>query len=174
MEFTSSKISSSLISSCVNQDRNSQRKLYDVMSPIIYAKIVREGFSEPEAEKLLQTIFIKIFTSIRNYTSTVSVEQWCLEICKTEVKSYNQGNSSIVKIWYKRKLLFVSNSKPSVRIRTVYKNSKLNRWLIFNVLHFGTLLGIRPEQKFKACTRQLPKIFARHFLKDYSYLSVCL
>lgn len=87
MRFTFKAVGPGLIQGCINRNRNSQKKLYDLLSPIIYTKLLEEVNGQKAAEILLQKVFLKIFTSIQDYNERVLFEEWFMEIYESVVLS---------------------------------------------------------------------------------------
>ena len=69
-----------LILGCIKGNRNSQKKLYSLLSPIIYTKLLEELNSKKESEIILQKIFVKVFTSIESYDRQILFEDWFMTI----------------------------------------------------------------------------------------------
>lgn len=80
MKISFAAITYTLLSGCINQDRDSQKQLYNLLSPATYRLILQEGFNQKEAEEILQKVFINVFNSIESYNSTVSFETWYLQV----------------------------------------------------------------------------------------------
>lgn len=93
MELTFPYINQSLISGCINKNRNSQKRLYSLLSPYIFTAIIKAELDQKEVEEILQRVFIEIFSSIENYNRNVSFEHWCLEVYKNTIRLYHEGNS---------------------------------------------------------------------------------
>lgn len=69
-----------LIEGCLGNDRASQKQLYDVMSPTMFAICLRYANSYQTAEDLLQEGFIKVFKYISKYRGEGSFEGWVKRI----------------------------------------------------------------------------------------------
>ena len=65
-----------LIAGCLNGDRKAQRELYDSYSRKMMGVCLRYTSDRETARDLLQEGFIKIFTSMRSYAGTGSLEGW--------------------------------------------------------------------------------------------------
>lgn len=82
MELNFNGISNELILGCIHKDRSSQKKLYNLMSPVVYTKILQEGYTQKEAEEVLELVFLEIFELIERYDGTGLFEDWCMEVCR--------------------------------------------------------------------------------------------
>lgn len=69
-----------LIIGCQNGKRDAQHKLYEHLSPGMYAICLRYTRNKMEAEDCLQEGFIKIFTKIEQYSFKGSFEGWARRI----------------------------------------------------------------------------------------------
>ncbi len=65
-----------LIKGCINKDNRSQKKLYEMLSPKMYAICLRYMNSREEAQDALQDGFVKVFNKISTYNFEGSFEGW--------------------------------------------------------------------------------------------------
>ncbi len=90
-----------LISNCLQNDRKSQRKLYERYSRKIYGVCLRYAKNRTDAEDILQEGFIKVFKYLKDYSGKGSFEGWVRRIIITTALNY-----------YKRKNLFNKDIDP--------------------------------------------------------------
>lgn len=69
-------LEATLIKSCVKGERWAQEKIYTLFSPKMYALCLRYSKDVDEAQELLQTGFIKVFTNINKFENKGSLEGW--------------------------------------------------------------------------------------------------
>lgn len=62
------------------KDRQSQEKLYRILSPGMYAVCLRYASNSDEADDFLQEGFIRVFTKIKTYRWEGSFEGWARKI----------------------------------------------------------------------------------------------
>lgn len=80
-----------LIEGCLKNQRSSQKALYEVMSPKVFAICLRYADSYHNAEDLLQEGFIKVFKYIKNYRGDGSFEGWVKRIfVNTAIEHYRK------------------------------------------------------------------------------------
>lgn len=80
-----------LIELCKSEDRNAQKKLYNLYSRKLFALCYR--YSKNEAEDILQISFIKIFKNINKYEGTGSFEGWIKRITvNTAITEFHKKN----------------------------------------------------------------------------------
>jgi len=73
-------------------DRNAQKILYDVYSPVMYGLCLRYVSEKSEASDILQEGFLKILTKITDYTGKGSFEGWMKRvIINTAITSYHKN-----------------------------------------------------------------------------------
>ena len=82
MELSFIAINYPLILGCMNKNRQNQRKLYKLLSPFLYTKILEEGYTENEAEEVLQNLFIEILNCLHQYNEEDLFEDWCMQVFK--------------------------------------------------------------------------------------------
>lgn len=78
-----------IIDKCKQGDRQAAEKIYQIFSAKMFALCLRFSKDRADAEDTLQDGFIKIFTSIGQYTGKGSFEGWMKRIM------INTGNGEI-------------------------------------------------------------------------------
>lgn len=69
-----------LIQKCVKQDREGQRELYMLLSPVLYGICLKYMKSKTEADDVFQDAFIILFQKIGQYKYKGSFEGWAKRI----------------------------------------------------------------------------------------------
>jgi len=69
-----------LIRDCVNQNRQSQSRLYEIFAPKMFVLCLRYSRSREEAEETLQEGFMKVFECVRQFKFAGSFEGWIRKI----------------------------------------------------------------------------------------------
>ena len=69
-----------LIHGCINEDRHSQSRLYDLFAPKMFAVCMRYSKSREEAEDILQDGFVQVFKSLHSFKFVGSFEGWMRKI----------------------------------------------------------------------------------------------
>jgi RNA polymerase sigma-70 factor (ECF subfamily) len=69
-----------LIEGCITGNRQSQNRLYNLLSPKMFVVCLRYSKNHEEAEEILQEGFIKVFGFIHQYKFTGSFEGWVRKI----------------------------------------------------------------------------------------------
>ncbi len=69
-----------IILNCIKRDRNSQTKLYNLLSPKMYVVCQRYAPNKEEAEDILQEGFIKVFENLYQFKFDGSFEGWVRKI----------------------------------------------------------------------------------------------
>lgn len=69
-----------IIHGCQQGDRESQRKLYELLKGKMYAICLRYSSNRDEAEDVLQEGFIKVYTSIKDFRDEGVFEGWVRRI----------------------------------------------------------------------------------------------
>ncbi|WP_347925719.1 sigma-70 family RNA polymerase sigma factor [Pontimicrobium sp. SW4] len=69
-----------LIQKCVEHDREGQRELYTLLSPVLYGICLKYMKSKPEADDVFQDAFIILFQKINQYKFNGSFEGWTKRI----------------------------------------------------------------------------------------------
>jgi RNA polymerase sigma-70 factor (ECF subfamily) len=79
-----------LISGSINNDRISQKKIYDLYSSKLYSICLRYAKDSDEANDILQDGFIKIFSNLRQFNKGNSFDGWVKRIIvNTAITNYN-------------------------------------------------------------------------------------
>ncbi|MDQ6814154.1 MAG: hypothetical protein M3040_10475 [Bacteroidota bacterium] len=92
MEFTFPPVSHAVIAGCINKDRDSQKKLYDLLSPLIFAEVICAGFCRQQSEELAARVFVAIFNSIDQYDCSSSFHSWALGIHEGVISFYCENS----------------------------------------------------------------------------------
>jgi RNA polymerase sigma-70 factor (ECF subfamily) len=90
-----------LLSNCLQNDRNAQYKLYEKYSRKIFGVCLRYAKNRADAEDILQEGFIKVFKYLKDYSGKGSFEGWIRRIMVTTALNY-----------YKKKNLFNKDIDP--------------------------------------------------------------
>lgn len=69
-----------IVSKALENDRHSQKKIYDLLSPKLYAVCLRYTRTRAEAQDLLQDAFLKIFSKLTEFKQEGSFEGWARRI----------------------------------------------------------------------------------------------
>src|SRR3954447_6319811 len=80
MNTTSTLSEKALIENCVNGNRKSQKELYDMFSPKMYAICLRYTKNQMDAEDILQDAFVKLFNNLYKFRGEGSFEGWVRRI----------------------------------------------------------------------------------------------
>lgn len=82
-----------LIESCINNNREAQYKLYNLLSSKMFAVCMRYAKNREEAEDILQEGFVKVFNNIDKFRSEGSFEGWVRRIIvNTAVEHYRKSS----------------------------------------------------------------------------------
>ncbi|WP_299122544.1 RNA polymerase sigma factor [uncultured Winogradskyella sp.] len=73
-----------LIQKCVKQDREGQRELYTLLSPVLYGICLKYMKNKTEADDVFQDAFIILFQKIDQYNYKGSFEGWAKRIFVNE------------------------------------------------------------------------------------------
>lgn len=76
-----------LIQKCVRQDREGQRELYMMLSPVLYGICLKYMRNKTEADDVFQDAFILLFQKINQYSFKGSFEGWAKRIFINEALS---------------------------------------------------------------------------------------
>ncbi len=85
-------ISDSIINGCIDEERSSQKKVYDTYFPLMLAIIRRYIKDEEEAMDVMNQGFIKIFKKIDQYHFGNSFEGWCKRIVINSALDHLRSN----------------------------------------------------------------------------------
>lgn len=73
-----------LIQKCIEKDREGQRELYMLLSPVLYGICLKYMKNKTEADDVFQDAFIKLFQKIDQYEFNGSFEGWAKRIFVNE------------------------------------------------------------------------------------------
>ncbi len=130
------KQTTELIQSCINGDRHSQSKLYELFVPKMFAVCLRYSKNREEAEEILQEGFVQVFKSLKSFRHEGSFEGWvrkimvhcCLKHFRSKTKMHaviniesvnvnETGNEEILSRLGKKELLkMVQALSPAYRL----------------------------------------------------------
>jgi len=74
------KTLSTLIQGCIDGDRHSQSRLYELLAPSMFGVCLRYAANREEAEEILQEGFLKAFKCIDQFKFACSFEGWIRKI----------------------------------------------------------------------------------------------
>jgi RNA polymerase sigma factor (sigma-70 family) len=80
MNCTSTLLENQLIDNCINGERKSQKALYDLYSPKMFAICVRYAKNQMDAEDILQEGFVKLFNNLNRFRGDGSFDGWVRRI----------------------------------------------------------------------------------------------
>ena len=84
-----------LIQNCIEGDRKSQKELYLMYSPKMYALCLRYAKSQMDAEDILQDGFIKLFNNIHRFRGEGSFDGWIRRIfVNTAIEHIRKKNTN--------------------------------------------------------------------------------
>jgi RNA polymerase sigma-70 factor (ECF subfamily) len=81
-------ITSTLIQNCIQGDRQSQKELYDLLSPRMFSICLKFFKNRSDAEDVLQEGFICLFTKLHQFKGEGSFEGWVKRIFVNTSISY--------------------------------------------------------------------------------------
>ena len=82
--------SAQLIRCCIEGNRLSQKQLYELFAPKMFAVCLRYSKNREEAEEILQEGFVQVFKSLKNFRHEGSFEGWIRKIVvNTALKKYS-------------------------------------------------------------------------------------
>ena len=81
-----------IVKGCVRQDRNSQKFLYEMFYSKMMGACLRYGKDKDQAKDVLQDAFIKVFTNIKSFTGSGSLEGWIRRIVVNTAIDYLRKN----------------------------------------------------------------------------------
>jgi len=85
-----------LIKGCMRRERNAQKRLYDLFSPVMYPICCRYVKNSVEAEDVLVMAFTKILNKIDQYKGEGSLEGWMKRIVINEALAHLRNQRSMV------------------------------------------------------------------------------
>lgn len=87
----------SLIERCLKGDAIAQRTLFEKFAPKMLAVCIRYMKAQDEAEDVLQEGFIKVFTKLKDYNSSGSIEGWIRRIVVNTALDQIRKNQKFMK-----------------------------------------------------------------------------
>ncbi len=84
-----------LIQACINGDRYSQSRLYELFAPKMFAVCLRYSKSREEAEDVLQDGFVQVFKSLHAFKFAGSFEGWIRKIMVYSAISHYRSKSKM-------------------------------------------------------------------------------
>ena len=89
MQDNFTPIDSSLVKNCIEGNRKSQKKLYELLAPKMYPVCLKFFKKSADAEDVLQEGFIKLFNNLHKYRGEGSFEGWVRRIfVNTAIQHY--------------------------------------------------------------------------------------
>ena len=83
----------SLIENCISGNRKSQKELYDMFSPKMYAICLRYTKNQMDAEDILQDGFVKLYNNLYKFRGEGSFEGWVRRIfVNTAIEHLRRNN----------------------------------------------------------------------------------
>lgn len=70
----------SIVAKALEQDRQSQRRIYELLAPKLFAVCLRYARNRVEAQDFLQDSFVKIFSKLAEFKKEGSFEGWARRI----------------------------------------------------------------------------------------------
>ncbi len=80
MNLTFTLTERSLIQDCVNGNRKSQKELYNLFAPKMFAICLRYAKNQMDAEDILQEGFVKLFNNLHRFRGDGSFDGWVRRI----------------------------------------------------------------------------------------------
>ncbi|MEP6597134.1 MAG: sigma-70 family RNA polymerase sigma factor [Ginsengibacter sp.] len=84
-----------LIQACINGDRHSQNKLYELFGPKMFSICIRYSKNREEAEDILQEGFVQVFRSLCKFRFEGSFEGWIRQIMVYSAIRYYRSKSKM-------------------------------------------------------------------------------
>lgn len=91
-------IEKALIRNCINEDRKSQRKLYNLYFNKMFFICLRYSKDHQMAEDVMQEAFIKLFKNLKNFRDEGSFEGWVKRIFINTALTFKSKQSNIVEL----------------------------------------------------------------------------
>lgn len=87
----------SIIEGCINNQRESQKRLYKLHYAYGMSITMRYAESRDEASQILNDAFMKVFTNIKNYDTNRSFKPWLRRIIiNTAINYFHKRNKEVV------------------------------------------------------------------------------
>ena len=98
MKETSTHTFTQLIYNCRKGDRNSQKELYTIIAPVMYALVSEQCYSQKGIEEVMVNGFLQLFNSLNTYNPQVDFTDWASHFFITTAAKRNiaEPNYSIV------------------------------------------------------------------------------
>ena len=142
-----------LIQKCVEHDREGQRQLYTLLSPVLYGICLKYMRNKVEADDVFQDAFIILFQKINQYKFEGSFEGWAKRIFVNEALEVLR--------------------KKQRRLHVAIENSNLNNCIEDEIN--GTSLALSHDKLLKHI-QQLPDnyrmIFNLYVFEGYSHSAI--
>ena len=103
-----------LIQGCIAGNRNSQRQLYELFAPKMFAVCLRYSKNRQEAEEILQEGFVQVFTSLKNFRHEGSFEGWIRKIMVYCAIQYFRSKSKTPRIVHIDTLSIEENGSENI------------------------------------------------------------
>ena len=87
---------SELLKGCLENDRRSQKQLYQTYSKTMFQICLSYSGDRVEAKDILQEAFIKVFTNLENFNSKNSLEGWIRRIVTNTAIDYFRKRKRLV------------------------------------------------------------------------------
>lgn len=96
--LNSKSLEKELVSQALKGERWAQEKLYENFSKKMFIVCSRYSADRTEAEELLQTGFIKVFTNLKKYSGTGSLEGWVRTVIVRNALDYLKKKTKIKEV----------------------------------------------------------------------------
>jgi RNA polymerase sigma factor (sigma-70 family) len=96
MTTTLSLTENQLLENCINGNRKSQKELYDIYSPKMFAICLRYSKNQMDAEDILQDGFVKLFNNLHRFRREGSFDGWVRRIfVNTAIEHIRRKNNNV-------------------------------------------------------------------------------
>ncbi len=150
-QITNNSEVDTLLSRCLENDRNAQFHFYEKYSKKVFGVCMRYAKNNTDAEDILQEGFIKVFKYLKDYSGKGSIEGWMRRIMVTTALNY-----------YKKKNLLNKDVDP--------ENTRVSLSDDYEVLSQMT------HQELLVLVRQLPcgyqTVFNLNTIEGYSHKEI--
>jgi RNA polymerase sigma-70 factor (ECF subfamily) len=147
-----------IIKGCLNNDRNSQRLLYEKYYSKMMAVCMRYAKDKDEAKDILHEAYMKVFNNLKNFGNKGSFEGWIRRI---------MVNASIDHIRKKRQEYLIVN--------TVYAETKGEHLTIEDTSDDDIINGVDIKDVMKAVQQLSPAyraVFNLYVVDDYTHKEI--
>ena len=114
-----------LIEGCCNNDRKSQKEVYELVGKKLYSSSLKYAKNEQDAQDVLQDAFITIFKKIDQFNHKGSFEGWCRRIVI---------NTALAR--YRKNRLRTVGDDQLVQIEAEVEEEQLENVTLRELLHF--------------------------------------